>query len=202
MSNTIQLFDFSVDLVKSLLWQYNKAPNLQGLMESKQLWYDEKQQAFWDDWFTNVFNLDTANDFGCIVWAIILGLPVTLITNPIPNPKTPWGFDVTNLSNFNNYNFSSAGTSQIGFTTAEKRLILKLQYRKLTARGVIPETNKILADLIVPTYGECYMIDGLHMNQKLICKFPIPFSLNIILTELDLIPRPATVDQTVISTAI
>jgi len=189
-------------VLKALLWQYNNADNLTGILKAKQIWYDENQQQFWEDWFANVFNLDTANDFGCVVWAIILGLPVSLIIGPVPNTLTPFGFDVTNKSNFGPYNFSSTGTAEIGFTTAEKRLILKLQYRKLTARGVIPETNKILKDLIVPTYGACYMLDGLHMNQRLICKFSIPYALNIILTEFDLIPRPSTVDQTIIDTTI
>jgi hypothetical protein len=199
-NNQIEQFDFSVNLLKSLLWQYNKAPNLQGILEAKQSWYDANQRDFWSNWFSNVFNLETANEFGCNVWAIILGLPTTLITDPLPNAITPFGFDVTNKSNFGSSNFSSTGTSQIGFTLAEKRLLLRLRYRKLTARGVIPETNQILKDLIVPTYGSCYMLDGLNMTQRLVCGFSIPSALNIILTEYDLLPRPAGVDQSIVDT--
>ncbi len=39
-NNTIQNFDYSVNLLQALLWQYNEAKNLQGILEAKQTWYD------------------------------------------------------------------------------------------------------------------------------------------------------------------
>lgn len=202
MTDRILTVDFSVDILKSILWEYNKAGNLQALLTSKDAWYQTNYSSFWSRWFTNVFNLDTANDFGCNVWAIILGLPTTLLTNPEPNAKAPWGFDVFNPTNFDNFNFSSTGSSQISFTTAEKRMILKLRYRQLVSRGTIPEINKILKDIIEPIYGVSYMLDGHDMTQTLICLFAIPFKLNVILTEYDLIPREAGVGQKVVDTTI
>lgn len=202
MSDTIQQFDFSVDLLKALLWEYNQAGTLQSLLNAKQIWYNTNQRDFWQNWLTNVFDLRTANEFGCIVWALILGIPVDLITNPNPSARHPFGFDVTTKTNFNNYNFSSSGTSRVSFTTAEKRLILRLRYRKLVSRGVIPETNQILKDLIIPTYGECYMLDGLNMTQRLITRFAIPSALGAILTEFDILPRPGGVRMIVVDRSI
>lgn len=200
---TIQTFDYSVDLLSAILWEYNTATSLQALLQAKQDWYNTNQQEFWENWETNVFDLRTCNDFGCSVWAIILGIPVTLVTGTVPNPGTPFGFDATNLSNFSGaYNFASTSAEPIDFTTAEKRLILQLRYRQLVARGTIPEVNKILADLIVPTYGKCYMLDGLNMSQRLITLFSVNSALAIILTEYDLIPRPAAVKMAVIDTTI
>lgn len=71
-----QLFDFSVDVMQALLWQYDTADALPAIIASKQKWYTDNQQFFWENWFINVFDLRTANDFGCSVWAIILGIPL------------------------------------------------------------------------------------------------------------------------------
>src|ERR1700733_14966336 len=71
----IQQFDFSVNLLQAILWQYNDAINLQALLEAKDSWYFNNQTQFWNHWFNNVFNLATANDFGLAVWSIILGQP-------------------------------------------------------------------------------------------------------------------------------
>lgn len=193
---TIQPFDFSVDLLQSLLWQYNTAPNLQAILAAKQAWYDDNQTTFWNDWITDIFDLRTCNDFGCVVWAIILGIPISLILAPVTNGKQPWGFDATNLTNFNNYNFTGSAPTPITLTTDEKRTILKLRYRQMTARTTAPETNRILKD-VLSQYGLCYIQDNLDMTAVLVCKFIIPPVLSIIFS-LDLVPRPAGVTLTIL----
>jgi Protein of unknown function (DUF2612) len=190
---TIQEFDYSVDLLKALLWQYNEAPNLEGILEAKQTWYDDNQTAFWSNWFADVFNLATANDFGCVVWAIILGMPLTLFTPVQPIVYPPFGFDHFNVTNFDGAsNFTGATTAPISFTTADKRLLLQLRYRQMTSRATIPQINQILADFIVPIYGPCWAIDG-DMSITIFCAFSIPSNLQIILTLFDVIPRGAGV---------
>lgn len=198
---TIQEFDYSVDLLKAILWQYNSAPNLQAILTAKQQWYNENQTEFWEDWFTDVFNLETCNDFGCVVWALILGLPVALISTPTPDAQTPFGFDAVNLSNFDGYNFTSNTSTVVGFTLAQKRIILRLRYRQLVSRGTIPETNKILKD-ILGSFGSIYMLDGLDMTQTLVCNFPIPAFLSAIFSEFDIIPRPGAVQMKVVDGTI
>lgn len=87
----IESIDFSVDVLRALLWQRNDAINLQSLITQKQVWYDESQSGFWNDWLINVFDLQTASDFGCVVWAIILGIPVSIIIGGLA-PDGPFGF--------------------------------------------------------------------------------------------------------------
>lgn len=91
MSATIEEFDFSVNLLKALLWRHNDAANLQSLLESKNSWYEANQTDFWNDWVTNVFNLETANEFGLSVWAQILGIPLSLIVPPNAGPQFGFG---------------------------------------------------------------------------------------------------------------
>lgn len=199
--STIEPFDYSVDLTKSILWQYGTTgqPNIQKLIEAKQAWYDVNQTEFWEDWFTDVFDLRTCNAFGCNVWAIILGVSTNFLAGGHGSSKPPWGFDVTNLTNFNNYNFSSHTAQPITFTLAEQRLILQLRARQIVSRCTIPEVNRILADLIKPIYGPAYMVDNYNMSLTLVCKFVIPTNLQIILTEFDLIPRSAGCALNVVS---
>lgn len=95
MSASIEEFDFSVDVLRALLWRNDESTNLQALLQSKQNWYSTNHEQFWADWVTNVFNLNTANDFGLSVWALILGVPLNLIVAPNVGPQ--WGFGPTEL---------------------------------------------------------------------------------------------------------
>jgi hypothetical protein len=195
MSN-IQAFDFSVDLLKSILWEYNTALNLQGILEAKQSWYNVNQTAFWTNWITDVFDLQTCNDFGCAVWAIILGIPIGIVTAPIVNGQQPWGFDTTNLTNFNGFNFTSTTITTIILTTAQKRTLLQLRYRQLTCRTTIPETNQILKS-VLGSFGLMYITDNYNMTATLNCVFAIPTFIYLLFS-LDLIPRPECVSLTIV----
>jgi hypothetical protein len=127
----IQEFDYTVDLSPIILWQFNDAANIQALIAAKQIWYTANQTQFWTDWYTNVFNLETADAFGLIVWSIILDQPLTIGPAPDPVGKPIFGFtDLTGPwlngnQNFHNSNFSSGG-SYFGLTLTEQRIILQL----------------------------------------------------------------------------
>jgi Protein of unknown function (DUF2612) len=95
MSASIEDFDFSVEILSALIWRNNEAPNLEALLQQKQDWYEDNHTDFWNDWITNVFNLDTVNEFGLSVWAQILGLPLTLIVAPNVGPQ--FGFGPTEI---------------------------------------------------------------------------------------------------------
>lgn len=87
----VQAFDYSIDLLQAILWQYNDAVKLQSLLEQKQTWYDEQYSEFWEAWYRDVFDLRTANDFGLSVWAILLNIPLTITSGQEPSSNI-WGF--------------------------------------------------------------------------------------------------------------
>ncbi|OWK44049.1 Prophage tail fiber protein [Fimbriiglobus ruber] len=140
-TGAIQQFDFSVDLLRAILWQYTTATNLQGLLNQKAAWYDTNQTQFWEDWYTNVFDLATANDFGLSVWSIILGLPLFVNTGTPTGPV--FGFDAQTGYNFDNGIFG--GSTSYDLPTETKRIALQLRYFQLTSSGTVPETNRMLA---------------------------------------------------------
>jgi hypothetical protein len=192
----IQLFDFSVDLLQAILWQYNDATRLQSLLSQKQGWYNENQTQFWTDWYNNVFNLETANDFGLAVWSIILNIPLQITPNPDPPDKPIFGFGPYH-KNFNNGNFA-IGSNSFSLTTEEKRLILRLRYFQLTSRTSIPVVNNILDTLFKNENGTAYLLDGLNMTIRLVFTYDVGERLLYILQKYDLIPRDAGVELTYI----
>lgn len=77
---------YNPDLTRSLKWMQNNAPNIQAIIQAKQTWYTKYNTAFWSNWEENIFNLQTANAFGLVVWCIILGLPLDIfVFDPISN---------------------------------------------------------------------------------------------------------------------
>ena len=186
----IQAFDFSVNLLRAMLWQYNDAPRLESLVTQKQEWFNAQNQGFWEDWERDVFDLRTANDFGLSVWAIILDMPLSILPAPDPDAeRVIWGFALDD-ENYTNGNFE--GSSGFPLDTEQVRLILRLRYFQLVTRGTVPEVNKFLADLFLEL-GPVYVADGLDMNARYVFGFSLSPKLEAVLTYFDLLPRPAGV---------
>jgi uncharacterized protein DUF2612 len=210
-----QEFDYSVDLIQALLWQYNEATRLQLLLTQKNFWYSINHQIFWMDWYTNVFDLRTANLFGLAVWSYILSIPLFVESTPDPFGKPVWGmntfveataFNVGWGYNFENGNFTTARSS-ISLSTEEQRLVLRLRYYQLVSRGAtgsnqtsVAGTNEFLSILfadypkIDPDFGVMYVLDGLDMTITYVFNFSLSESLRDVLTHYDVLPRPAGVE--------
>jgi len=186
----IQQFDFSVDLLRALLWQYNDAARLQSLLEQKQAWYDQNQTEFWENWVHDVFDLRTANEFGLAVWAILLNIPLVVVAGGEPAGKKYFGFAADDF-NFGNGNFASSATS--GLTLEQKRLVLRLRYFQLITRGAVTEINAFLNYVFAGISG-VYVSDGENMRARYVFDTPLPSRLTAVLREYDLLPRPAGVE--------
>ena len=184
---TQQEIDYAVDLMRAVLWQYDQAPALQSVLTQKSEWYGAEQEAFWAAWQATVFSLDTADAFGMVVWSKILGLPLSIILDPVRDKK-PFGFSGQN-ENFFNSNFASSAGVLYTLTLEQKRLILKLRYIQLVSRGTVPEVNRFLADL----FGDAYVLDGLNMAYTVVFPVAPTDELRLIIEEFDLLPRPAGV---------
>lgn len=191
----IQDLELNVDLLKSLLWQYSSAPNLQALVSAKNDWYAINQTQFWENWIVDVFDLRTANDFGLQVWSIILGQ--SLYTNFPPPPATDtWGFSA-NHKNFDNGNFGSTTGGNRVYSTTTARLLLRLRYFQLVSSGTVPETNRML-NYLFADYGDAYLQDNNDMTQTYMFMFVIPSEIRYMLDNTDVLPRPAGVASEII----
>jgi hypothetical protein len=184
----IQEFDFSVNLLESLLWQYNDAETLQSLLDQKQSWFNENYTDFWNNWYNDVFNLATANEFGLTVWSKILDVSFSLPPQAVRNDNVFGYGDFYN--NFFESNFSPTGGDDTSLTTEQKRSVLQLTYFKYVSRGTVPDINKTLTSF----FGfKVYILDGLNMTGLVVLTQTVNQENLEIIKEFDLIPRPAAV---------
>lgn len=182
-----QEFDFSVDLLRAILWQYNDAAGLQSLLASKSEWYNINQRQFWEDWTRDVFDLTTANDFGCAVWGVILAVPLSL-GQPGSGSRSVFGFGIHNL-NFENSNFGRDSSGVAALTVEQKRLVLRLRYFQLISDGTVPHTNYVLKTVL----GGGYVLDPGDMTMTYVFPQALPSQVIAVLEQFDLLPRPAGV---------
>lgn len=192
----IQSFDYSVDILQTLLWQFNEAENLEGLLTLKQEWYNENQSEFWESWVRDVFDLRTANDFGLSVWSIILDVPL-YGDNPASGSGFPaFGFGSLN-NNFGNGNFATLGGTFNQLSTEQRRLLLRLRYYQLVSSGSIPEINEFLSFLF--GRGVVYALDGLDMTITYVFTQAPTSDFLYVLETFDILPRPSGVKINIIT---
>ena len=192
-----QAFDFSVNSLQALLWQHDNAPVLTSLKTSKQAWYDEEHTAFWNDWYTDVFDLRTCNQFGMTVWALILNIPLAIILDPDFTQKVVFGFAPFG-GNFDRSNFGRKSDVIQPLTLEQQRLVLQLRYFQLISRGTVLSINRILLRLF-QAFGPAYVIDNHNMTMTYRFVFAMPSALQFVLTTYDLLPRPGGVSVNLVT---
>lgn len=188
MSGT-QQFDFSVDLMRSILWQYEGAPRAVALARNDQAWIEAHHSEFWRNWHRDVFDLDTANQFGLSVWARILG--ISLEIGESRRVEGVFGFGVRN-ANFQNGNFGRARDGHVSLDVESARKLLKLRWFQLTMRPTVPNINQALANVFGP--NSAYVADSYDMNLVTFFFLQTPdYRLRRLLEKTDILPRPSTV---------
>ena len=185
----IQPFDFSVDILKVVKWEYDQAPNLKQILTFKDEWYTRYHAQFWADWERSVFNLFTANDFGLNVWAVILDLPLYTQSAAAPANYPAFGFAGFGL-NFERSNFATDADTVNRLTVEQKRQLLRMRWWQITSDGSMPSINHALYDVFG---SEVYALDGHDMTITIVYQKVLPNLMMRLLQDFDLIPRPAGV---------
>ncbi len=158
--------DPQIDLKQCLLWQYNNAPALRALLLQKEDWYKAHQQEFWEYWYNNVFNLETADNFGLQVWGEILDFPRQV----------------------------RSVDGQLHVLTKEQyRAVLKGQMLKFNMGASAPDINKWLK-VVFGSRGKVYCLDNLNMSAVPFVFEQAPSDEILwLLANVDFLPRPAGV---------
>jgi len=185
----IQQFDFSLDLMKVVKWEYDQAPNLINILNLKQEWYRANHEQFWVAWERDVFNLLTANDFGLNVWSIILELPLYSVSGASPTDYPAFGFADFGL-NFGNSNFATDADTVNRLSVEQKRDLLRMRWWQITSDGSMPSINHALNDVFG---ADVYALDGQDMTITVVYQKVLPNLMMNLLIEFDLIPRPSGV---------
>lgn len=167
MDNTQVLnIDPGIDLKQCLLWQYNNSQALRDLLNAKQNWYTQNHAQFWQNWYDNVFNINTADDFGLAVWGQIL----------------KFSRNVT------------AKDGTLHYLTREQyRLILKGQMIKFGMGASAYDVNKWIS-IVFAGKGNAYCVDSYDMTAIPIVFRAVPDEeIGWLLGNIDFFPRPAGV---------
>lgn len=133
--------DFSFDLSDSIIWQYDTAERLLKLFNARNRFYQKATGDFWRDWYQNVFNLETANYFGLIVWALILGCTEYIELTQRLGRKS-FGFG----SAHRNFFESNFALSSYIYSLNEDQLrkVLKAQMLNFYSNGSLYDINRLL----------------------------------------------------------
>ena len=194
---TIQEIDFSVDVLRALLWQFNDAENLEGLLRRKQEFYSTNQRDFWQSWLVDVFDLRTANDFGLAVWASILDIQTYTENEASPDNYQAFGVATAGPdNNFNNANFATEPGSFNRLNTEQRRLLLQLRYYQLTTDGTVSDINRIFSNLFLN--NDVYVLDNENMTISYVFTTIPDSQFLFVLREFDILPRPSGVESNIL----
>ena len=146
---------YNGDSTRALKWLHNNAPNIQSLVNLKADWYTRYHTNFWTNWATNVFDLRTANNFGLMVWCIILNVPSDLFGLFPENLSWAFGPNRQNYTasgdtdppvsdpNLPGGNYYGGGNTTI-LNLNEVRWALQLRYAALISDGRLSYINEML----------------------------------------------------------
>lgn len=141
------IFAFDTNLIQNVIWQYENAENLKGLISQKEDWYNKNLNQFWEKIVTDFLNINTANDWGLNLWGQILQVPRIINVNGI----------LTNIS-----------------TELYRRLILgKLSLIKMN--GTVPEINRYLNFIFKDYKGENSLGAIVRDNQDMSVTYILNF---------------------------
>lgn len=133
-----------------------------------------------DDFYNNIWNIDTANEYGLAIWGRIVG-----VSNVIQVPS---------LSGYSEFLETGAGTSfgarpLFGSATSTKgltltsdafRLLIKAKAAANITNCSIPSLNAIL-NMMFPNRGKIFVQSLGNMQMLITCKFVLqPFEITIL----------------------
>lgn len=166
--NILDVFEFEENLTENIIWQYDNAENLKGLIKRKESYYSENLQQFWQIIVKEFLNIHTAEDWGLNLWGKILKL------NRIYNVN---GTDVT--------------ISKELF----RRVVLG-QLQLIHSNGTIPEINQYLNFIFKKDESsnfQSYAFDNNNMTIQYVLNFePTDEELALIYSRT-ILPTPAGV---------
>lgn len=182
--------DTSIDIMKYLFWEYDKS-NVRDLLEYLQAEIEKTNNQFWRDWMVNVFTLETCNEFGVSVWAIILDLPILLEVDPAAD-KFAFGFGEFRANYAPDSNFGGIVGGSALLTTDQKRRILRMRYRMLTGTGNPIEFNSY-SNILTEGLGIMYMRNNGDMTIDYVTDFVSEAWIDYAYATFDIFPTPSGV---------
>lgn len=160
----------------TVLSQYATAPKMMALIESMNDCLDPAANI--DNFYSWVWDLDTAKGYGLDVWGRIVGVGRILT---VPATSTNFGFEEASGDPFGVESFYSGPvTSNYSLPDAAFRTLIFVKALANISRSCIETYNRMLMQLF-PGRGNAYVVDNLDMTAQLAFTFPLePYETSII----------------------
>lgn len=164
-------YQYSVDLRECVTWQYASAPNITALINYKNA-FQVNCKEFLTSWTSDVFNLQSANEFGLVIWALILSHVNYMEVSASIGTKS-FGFGQYH-KNFFESNFALSNFIY-KLQAAELGNVLKAQCYNLQTNGSLYDLNRIV-NIVFPNHGAYIEVD--YVTRVLTYVFPTPLTEN------------------------
>lgn len=169
-------YNFNCDLSPVVLWQYNDAEKLKGIIGNQQNFMDENVKDFFENLRDNVFNLENADEFGLAIWGSLLG---------VPRPT-----------------YEEDGQT-VSFTDDQYRLLLRARICLLTFDGSAKALNEFFKTLFPEMLVQ--IKDNMNMTATINVLNEIPDEYKVLFRSPYVeifIPRPTGVEYTINATPL
>lgn len=182
------------DLKKVILWQYENAPKLKVIVKNQDDWHRKNHIGFYQKWYDDFFNIDTANDFGLRLWARILNVPTGKQFDPQLEKKA-FGFGGFRKRFGTQSNFGARDGLRVKLTSDQLRMMIKMRYFKLTNQPTLYNVNGFLRENLWQGDNRIYVTDPKDMTfAYYVLEFTPDQTLRFLIEEMDFLPRPCGVD--------
>lgn len=177
-------------IAQTVISQYQNSPVLMQLVDNLVVYFDPTVRL--NDFYNDIWNIDSATGYGLDVWGRILGVGRIL---HIPVDQDYLGFESSADAFTFDYGiwYGGPGITQ-NFYMADglyRRVLLAKAFANI-CDGSIPAINQILINLF-QDYGNVYVADNLDMTVTYTSDDPLSPPDATLLRESGVIPKPAGV---------
>lgn len=185
------------DVLPTVISQYGNSETLLRLIENMNAYIDPAANI--DDFYNQVWNVDTAQGWGLDVWGRIVGVTRNLqVPSGIylgfeeagPLTGAPWGQAP--------WYSGEPITDTYALSDDAFRMLILAKALANICSGSVPAINQILLNLF-PGRGNCYVTDGQNMTMTYTFEFALTPVEAAIVGQSGVLPRPVGVAASVVA---
>lgn len=183
----------------TIISQYANSAILTQLIANMDAYLDQTEN--FDNFFDDIWNIDTAQGYGLDLWGRILG--VTRYVTVGTGGTNFFGFqeaDDPGIQPFGQAPFYAGpgGAGQaVALSDSDYRTLLFAKALSNISNGSIPAINQLLINLF-PGRGNAYVTDGLNMTMTYTFMFALTSVELAIVTQSGVLPKPTGVSATIV----
>lgn len=164
--------NFTPDMSRVFLWQYEDAAKLNAILQSEVNFCVNSIGKLWENWLTEFFDINTATEQGLYLWGALLGVQRGTYVE---------------------------GGEEKTISLEIYRRMLKARFFNFGSHGTVPEINRYLR--MVLDGKPIFCRDNYDMTVTILCYVPLTAEEIAVLLSEDFLPLPCGVKLNIITVA-